>query len=261
MAMIIEDFRFAFKNRRAWWFTATSRTRARFARTTLGSFWLGFSNLLSITTLGFVYGTVFKVNDFREYFVYLGIGLVIWNTISSALCMAPSLFSNNSSNVKNMNLRPLFYTLEEWSFQIQTFLQSFLLVFIVLVCFKPTLFVNILTASWLPMFNFILFIYWFPLIICLISIRYTDLAQLVPIVMQIIFLISPILYRKESLGNIKWITELNIFYRILDPLRVSINNGLVDYKESLFILFINFIGIYISLKSLKGTSRKLPFLV
>ena len=259
--MIIDDFKFAINNRRVWWYTATSRTRARFARTTLGSFWLGLSNLLSISTLGFVYGTVFKVNDFRAYFVYLGIGLVIWNTISSAICMAPNLFSNNSSNVQNMNLRPLFYTLEEWSFQIQTFFQSFVLVFAVLLFFKPILLVNIFTASWIPMINFILFIYWFPLILCLISVRYTDLAQLVPIIMQIVFLISPILYTKESLGNIKWITDLNIFYRILDPLRVSINSGLVDYKESLLVLIINFLGIYISLKFLKGTSRKLPFLV
>ena len=260
-AMIIDDFKFAINNRCVWWYTATSRTRARFARTTLGSFWLGFSNLLSISTLGFVYGTVFKVNDFRAYFVYLGIGLVVWNTISSAICMAPNLFSNNSSNIKNMNLKPLFYTLEEWSFQIQTFFQSFILVFSVLLFFKPILLINIFTASWLPMLNFILFIYWFPLLLCLLSIRYTDLAQLVPIVMQIVFLISPILYRKESLGNIKWITDINIFYRILDPLRVSINNGFVDYKESLLILIINLLGIFISLKFLRGTSRNLPFLV
>ena len=260
-AMIIDDFKFAINNRRVWWYTATSRTRARFARTTLGSFWLGFSNLLSISTLGFVYGTVFKVKDFSSYFVYLGIGLVIWNTISSSVCMAPNLFSNNSSNIKNMNLRPLFYTLEEWAFQIQTFFQSFSLVFIVLLLFKPVLLINICTASWIPMLNLVLFIYWFPLLLCLISIRYTDLAQLVPIIMQIVFLTSPILYRKESLGNIGWITDVNLFYRILDPLRVSINSGFVNYRESLLILIINFIGIYFSLNFLKKSSRKLPFLV
>ena len=259
--MIIDDFKFAINNRQVWWYTATSRTRARFARTTLGSFWLGFSNLLSISTLGFVYGTVFKVKDFSSYFVYLGIGLVIWNTISSSICMAPNLFSNNSSNIKNMNLRSLFYTLEEWAFQIQTFFQSFLLVFIVLLFFKPVLLINIFTASWLPILNFVLFIYWFPLLLCLISIRYTDLAQLVPIIMQIVFLTSPILYRKESLGNISWITDMNIFYRILDPLRVSINNGFVNYGESLLILLINFMGIYLSLRFLEKSSRKLPFLV
>ena len=82
---MINDFQYAIRTRRAWWFTATSRTRARFAKTTLGSFWLGFSNLLSIGTLGIVYGTVFSVTDFKAYFIYLGIGLIIWNTISSSI--------------------------------------------------------------------------------------------------------------------------------------------------------------------------------
>ena len=73
--MLLDNLKFALKTRRAWWYTATSRSRARFARTTLGSFWLGFSNLLSIGTLGIVYGTVFSVKDFKSYFIYLGLGL------------------------------------------------------------------------------------------------------------------------------------------------------------------------------------------
>ena len=65
--MLFDNIKFAFKTRKAWWYTATSRSRARFARTTLGSFWLGLSNLLSIGTLGLVYGTVFSVDDFNSY--------------------------------------------------------------------------------------------------------------------------------------------------------------------------------------------------
>ena len=155
---MIKNINLAWNTRHFWWFKATSRTKARFARTTLGSFWLGFSNLLSIGTLGIVYGTVFSVADFKDYFIYLGVGLVIWNTISASISSAPDLFSINSENIKNMNIRPIVYTLEEWSFQIQTFFQSFLLVFIVLLFFKPILLINIFTASMIPMINFILFI-------------------------------------------------------------------------------------------------------
>ena len=93
--------------RRAWWF-ATARTRARFARTFLGSFWLGLSNLLSIAALALVYGTVFKVQDFSTYVVYLGIGLVVWNGISAAIGSAPNLFEHNQAHVHNTNLNPIF---------------------------------------------------------------------------------------------------------------------------------------------------------
>ncbi len=259
--MLLNNIRFAFKTRRAWWYTATSRTRARFARTTLGSFWLGFSNLLSILTLGLVYGTVFKVENLRSYFVYLGIGLILWNSISSSISNAPYLFSHNSSNIRNMNLNPLFYTFEEWAFQVQTFFQSFILVFFVLSLIEKTILFNFIFNSWIPLLNFIIFIYWFPVLICLISVRFTDVAQLIPIVLQLVFLTSPILYKKESLGDISWITNFNFIYKILDPLRLSIIDGYVYYSQTLILLFMNLIGLLFSFWLLKIESKKLPFLV
>ena len=257
----MNNIKFIFKTRRVWWFTATSRTRARFARTALGSFWLGLSNLLSIGALGIVYGTVFRVNDFLSYFIYLGIGLVIWNSISSAIAGSPQLFSHNASNIKNLNLPPLFYTLEEWAFQLQTFFQSFILVFFVLLLFDNSILFNFLISSWIPLLNLVIFIYWFPLLICLISVRFTDFAQLVPIALQLVFLTSPILYRKDSLGELSWITNMNFIYKILDPLRVSIITGKINYLETIIILFLNFLGLIFSSYLLSRDSKKLPFLV
>ena len=259
--MLLNNFKFAFKTRKSWWYTATSRSRARFARTTLGSFWLGFSNLLSIATLGVVYGTVFSVEDFRSYFIYLGFGLVVWNTISSSISNSPQLFAHNSSNIKNMNLNPIFYTLEEWSFQLQTFIQSFVLVFFVFLLLNFSLLSNLLIYSWIPFFNLFIFIYWFPVIICLISIRFTDIAQLVPIVLQLVFLTSPILYRKESLGSLSWITNVNFIYQFLDPLRVSIIEGYINYQHSILLLLINTTGLLMTIFLLDRESRRLPFLL
>ena len=259
--MLSNYLRFAIKNRRAWWYTATSRTRSRFARTTLGSFWLGFSNLLSIVTLGIVYGTVFSVSNFRSYFVYLGIGLVVWNTLSSSIVSAPQLFAHNASNIKNTNLNPIFYTLEEWSFQIQTFGQSFVLVFLVFLFLQPSLISNFLLFSWLPILNLIIFIYWFPLLVCLASIRFNDIAQIVPIVLQLIFLTSPILYRKESLGELEWITNANFIFKVIEPIRMSLINGSIVYSEAFLLLLLNILGVVLTLGYLKSESKRLPFMI
>ena len=259
--MLISNIHFAWKTRRFWLFTATSRTRARFARTTLGSFWLGFSNLLSIAALGIVYGTVFSVDDFKSYFIYLGIGLVIWNSICSSISSAPNMLANNSQNIRNMNIRPLFYTLEEWAFQIQTFFQSFILVFFVFLFIKWDLIFSFLFFSWFPLINLIIFLYWFPLLICLIGVKYTDFSQLVPIVLQLVFLTSPILYKKDSLGGLEWITNYNFIYKILDSLRSSLIEGQVNYQNVFLILLINILGILISFILLNKKNKELPFLV
>ena len=134
-----------------------SALRARFARTFLGSFWLGLSNLLSIAALALVYGTVF-MQDFNTYVVHLGVGLVVWNGISSAIGSAPNLFEHNQAHLHNTNLN-LILCAEEWAFQIQTFLQSFALVVIALSWFQHNLlFINLLVYGCLPLLNLFLFL-------------------------------------------------------------------------------------------------------
>ncbi|MDB4683260.1 ABC transporter permease [bacterium] len=251
----------AWNMRRVWWFTATARTKARFARTLLGSFWLGLSNLLSIAALALVYGTVFKVQDFNTYVVYLGIGLVVWNSISAAVSSAPNLFEHNHAHVHNTNLNPIFYTLEEWAFQMQTFVQSFLMVILALSFFQKNLIVNLLVYGWLPLINLFLFLYWFPALLCLLGARYRDIYQLVPIVLQLVFLLSPILYKKDNLGAMIWTANVNPLYRILSPVRHTLMAGEVQWLVGLGLLSVNLVGIFLFIKLLNKEKPNLPFLI
>ena len=251
----------AWAMRRVWWFTATARTKARFVRTLFGSFWLGLSNLFSIAALAFVYGAVFKVQDFNEYVVYLGIGLVVWNTIASSIASAPNLFEHNQAHVHNTNLNPVFYTLEEWAFQLQTFAQSFSLVVLALSYFQHNLLINVITVGWLPLLNLFLFLYWCPLFVCLVGVKYRDLYQLVPIVLQLIFLLSPILYVKRNLGSLIWTANINPLYRILSQVRNTLMSGNIEWFNGIILLIVNFILIWLALKLLNRESSNLPFLI
>ena len=254
-------FRDAWRMRRVWWFTATARTRARFVRTFLGSFWLGLSNLLSIAALAFVYGTVFKVQDFSTYVVYLGIGLVVWNGISAAIGSAPNLFEHNQAHVHNTNLNPIFYVLEEWAFQVQTFVQSFGLVVLALSWFQHNLLFNLLIYGWLPMINLFLFLLWAPMIVCLFGVRYRDFYQLVPIALQLVFLLSPILYRKNNLGAMAWTANINPLYRVLSPVRHSLMAGEVQWLMGVSMLAINFLGLFLAVRWLNRERPNIPFLI
>lgn len=256
-----EPLRQGWTTRRVWWFTATARTRARFARTALGSFWLGLSNLLSIMALAAVYGTVFRVDDFRSYVVYLGMGLVCWNAIASAALAAPNLFSKHASSLANTNIHPIFYTLEDWAFQLQTFCQSFVLVAVVLSIAQPNLILNLLIHGWLPLINLLLLVYWLPLLICILGARFYDLYQLIPIAVQLMFLLSPILYKKDNLGGLIWTANWNPLYQIIAQLRNAAIQGDPHYHQSVMLLGINGLGLTIALALLERERRHLPFLV
>ena len=261
MKMFRDNFKFSFQTRKLWWFTATSRTKARFARTFLGSFWLGLSNLLSIAALALVYGTVFKVQDFNTYVVYLGLGLVVWNGISAAIGSAPNLFETNHSHIHNTNLNPIFYVLEEWAFQVQTFLQSFAMVMLALSWFQHNLLLNLLVYGWLPLLNLFLFLFWAPMITCLLGARYRDLYQLVPIVLQLVFLLSPILYRKDNLGAMAWTANVNPLYRVLSPIRHTLMAGEIQWSIAVLMLFVNIVGLLVALVWLNRERPHIPFLI
>ena len=258
---LISSIKYAWSTKHVWWYTSTARTKARFARTKLGGFWLGFSNLLTIAALAGVYGTVFKVSDFSEYVVYLGVGLVSWNALSNSIASAPTLFEANSEQLLNTNTKHIFYTLEEWAFQIQTYSQSFLLVLFGLSFFQKNLFIHLVTSGLLPLFNLIVFMYWFPLFISIIGIRYKDFYQLIPIVLQLVFLLSPFLYVKETLGSYSWVADLNPLYQVINNLREALIIGEFSFKGLVAISLINLIGTIYSLRILNKSKKVLPFLI
>lgn len=256
-----KTFRYAWKSRKAWWFTASSKTKERFSRTALGSLWLGVSNLISIAALSVVYGAVFKVENFNEYVVFLGTGLVAWGAVAGSVAAAPSLLKNNLGNIQNTNINPVFFVLEEWAFQVQTFAQTIGLVLIGLTFYQPNIAINLITVGLLPLINLLAFIYWMPLIVCLIGARYQDLFQFIPVMLQLMFLLSPLLYKKEALGKMYWIADINPLYRIVSNLRHALISGEAQLLQVATMLMINLIGVIISTKMLDKSRRDLPFIV
>ena len=251
----------ALKLYRVWTFTAWSRTEERFARTSLGSIWLGLSNLISISMLSVVYGAVFKVDDFNNYVVYIGLGLVIWSSISTSISSSPNILIQNEIKIKNTNTNILFYPLEEWVFQLHNFFQSFVVVFLALIFFNKSIFINFFINSPIPLINFFIFMFWFPFFVCLLGVRYRDVYQLVPIILQLTFLLSPILYLKENLGKLIWIVYLKPVYLIISQLRDSIISSEINNLNYLYTFLFNILGLIISLLYFRKLKNLIPFLL
>lgn len=256
-----EAFNAAIQLRQAWWFTATSRTKARFTRTVIGGFWLGLSNALSIAILAVVYGTVFKVQNFSNYVCYLGLGMASWTLVASAINSSPVLFESNASNILNTNTHPIYYTLEEWSFHLQTFFQSLLIIVFGLSFYKPLIIVNIFVHGILPLVNLLLFSYWLPVTICIIGARYRDLYQIVPVLLQLTFLLTPIIYVRESLGSLQWLAFVNPVYFYINSFRSALLGYPLQLSENFLALLINGVGIAIAFYMVEKCRKRLPFLL
>jgi len=120
---------------------------------------------------------------------------------------------------------------------------------------------NLLMFSWLPLINVLLFLYWLPLAVCILGARFRDLYQLVPIVLQLGFLLSPILYEKKNLGQLAWTADYNPIYRILSPLRQALQLGEVNLIQFAVVLVFNLAGLLLALWLLARDRKNLPFFV
>jgi len=252
---------YAVRTARAWWYSAWLRSLARFSRTFFGSFWLGLSNLLSVALLGAVYGAVFRVPNPWDYVIYLGLGLTIWGWISQAMIGGCLLFTSRRDQLVNNALPAIFYCLEEWAFQMQTFAQAFAIILIAFVFIKPLILLNSLTSLWFPLLNLSLFCFWATVAMGILGARFKDISQLMPILLQLMFLISPILYRREGLGAVGLLADFNPFYRVLAPVRTAVMDGALNWHAELLTLALNLLALIVVVMQLKRLRYRLPLWV
>jgi lipopolysaccharide transport system permease protein len=252
---------YACRTARAWWYSAWLRTLARFSRTTLGSFWMGLSNLLSVGVLGVVYSTVLKVPDPVHYIIYLGFGITLWGLISMASLAGSTLFIQRRDQLVNNALPCIFYCLEEWAFQLQTFAQAFLVILVAFAFVDPGLLLNTVHYIWLPMLNLALFSFWIIVLMAVMGARFKDFAQLMPILLQLLFLVSPILYKREGLGKLSVLADFNPFYQALAPVRNALIEGQLHLRSEFLSLALNGIGVMLAVWALKRLRYRLPLWV
>ena len=74
-------------------------------------------------------------------------------------------------------------------------------------------------------------------------------------------LTSPVDYRKEGLGKMALIADLNPFYRILAPVRTALIDGDVYVRAELIALVANALLIWIVCHWLKRVRYSMPFWV
>ena len=224
-----------------WWYTAWTRTKARFVRTYLGSLWIGLSNLLAVCVLGSVYRFIFSVSNFKYYFGYLGIGITIWGFISGAILSSSAVFQNTKDRSLNSEFTPSYFILEEIIFQFYALVQSSIPILVVLIIIGIVHPINLFVAI-LPFINLFLVVFFISGLVSLIGAKFKDIAQLVPVILQLFFLSSPIMFFKESMGRAYIISKYNILYRALSSVRTALLDGDISLLgQLLFLPFITFL--------------------
>ena len=197
-------------------YLAWCRNKTRFIKTKLGSLWIGLSTLLTIGSLAFVYGAVIKVANTREYIAYIGLGILFWNSLAGLITDFSTLLNRSRDRLLSTSINIIDVMAEEYIFALQNLFLSMCMVLPAISIVYPPIIPKLFTLKALIGFStYLVIIFINSISIAIISLLSADLFQLIPVALQLSFLLSPILYYQETLRGKEWVYRFNPFIFLL----------------------------------------------
>jgi lipopolysaccharide transport system permease protein len=192
----------------------------RYRRSLLGPLWLTASMAIMVLALGVVYARIFKM-ALQDFMPFLCVGLLIWSIISSVLTEAGTLFTGAESYIKQIRLPYSLYVFRfMWSKTI-IFAHNFVIYLGIWLYFELQPGSAVLYA--MPGFALIVLNGALAsLSVGMASARFRDIPQLIASVVQILFFMTPIMWKPELLGSESVLMTFNPFYHLVEVVRAPL---------------------------------------
>jgi lipopolysaccharide transport system permease protein len=207
----------------------------RYRRSSLGPFWLTASMGIMIAVLGILYAKLFRV-PVDEFLPFLCVGLLIWNLISSFLIEGGVLFTSAESYIKQIRLPYSVYVYQSaWS-KLIIFGHNCIIYFAVLLYFR--IWPGAAAILAIPGLLFVLgngaLI---GLSIGIVSARFRDIPQFVNSIVQILFFVTPIMWKPELLKDQIYL-ELNPLYHLVEIVRAPLLGSIPSLGSYLAVVLV-----------------------
>ena len=221
--------------------------RQRYRRSIIGPFWLTLSMGIMVATLGFLYSGLFG-QPFREYLPFLALGLVVWSFIASLVLEGCGAFIASEGVIRNMRTPLTGHVLRIVWRNLIVFGHNIIIYLLIVLIFGlwPT------TTTLLAIPGLLILCIngiWTGMLLGLISTRYRDVPPIVASIVQIFFLLSPILWKKEQLSDYQFIVQFNPFYHFVEIVRMPLLGQAPAPTTWLVVLGITLLGCIIAFGS------------
>jgi ABC-type polysaccharide/polyol phosphate export permease len=214
---VLADWKAGLANYRFWWRFGLLDIKLRYRRTLLGPFWVTLSFGVSAVALSLVYSMLFQVTA-HSYFAYLIVGLAVWGLMSTLIIDGCTTFVRHSQLIQQQPLPILVHALRSVVGNFLVFVHNFVVVAIALVIAGvgvswPTLLA--IPALVVILFNGV----WVALLLGMLCARFRDLPQVVAMLVNIGFLVTPVFWYKQMLAGRARFVDLNPLYAFLEFVR------------------------------------------
>jgi len=190
----------------------------RYKNTALGAFWVTATTLLLVTGLSILYGKILGA-DLQTYFPYVTTGIIVWGLITMLVNDGAAAFILGANTFNQTPIAKSVFAFRAVGLSFLTFTFRIALIAAVLAATQniPSLIDILLALCGLVIIAWTGF--WFTLVVGTIGLRYRDVGEMVGAVMTVSFLLTPIFWPPERLGEYAWTVNLNPFYHFINIVR------------------------------------------
>jgi ABC-2 type transport system permease protein/lipopolysaccharide transport system permease protein len=217
---VLADWRAGLINYAFWWRFGVLDIKLRYRRTLLGPFWVTLSFGISAVALTFVYSMLFRVSA-ESYFAYLIVGLAVWGLLSTLLIDGCTTFVRYGAIIQEHPLPIFAHALRSVIGNFLVFAHNLIVVALAvalagvgvrwpMLLAIPAVAVVLLNGVWVAM------------LLGMLCARFRDLPQLVALLVNIAFLVTPVFWYKHMLAGRARFVDWNPLYAFLEFVRAPL---------------------------------------
>jgi lipopolysaccharide transport system permease protein len=183
----------------------------------LGPFWLTISTGVMVAAMGGLYGKLFHM-DLRTYLPFLALSLVMWNAISGLVSDACTTFTQSESTIRSVRMPFFLHAVRVVTRSVISFLHNVPVILAVFAIFS--IWPGYGVAFCVPgLALWMVDAFAACLLLGSFCARFRDIPPIVASIMQIMFFVTPVVWRPEQLGPKGWLLPFNPFDAILEVVR------------------------------------------
>jgi len=211
----LKPFEILYKHRILLWQTVRNDIKMRFAGSTMGILWLVFYPLLMLGAYAAVYIFIFKIKfqlfNSNEYVTLIFCGLIPFLGFSEALGMGTGSVVTNANLIKNtlfpIELVPVKAVLAAQCTQV---VGMGLLLLVLVLINRWSMWMPFFIVIWCFQILFSIGLIW---ILSSINVFFRDLQNIIPVVILILMMVSPIAYTEDMIPDgLRFLIAINPLY-------------------------------------------------
>ena len=193
--------------------------RQRYRRSALGVWWNLITLSITMGALGYIWSNIFKT-DLESYLPYFATGYILWNYMAALINEGANAFISAESLIRQCSVPLQVHAVRVVVRNIIVLFINCVVLFLIFLILGVVVTLESLLLSVVGLVLGLMLITPTTLALAIACSRFRDLPQVVVNVMQIMFFLTPIMWRREALsGEHQWIADWNPLLLVLDAIR------------------------------------------